>query len=57
MSQRNKENIIPKDFNLFNIEPNPLSLKGISSITKKNLSLLNSKYNFNRNQKKGFIDY
>ena len=57
MSQRNKENIIPKDFNLFNIEQNPLSLKGISSITKKNLSLLNSKYNFNRNQNRGMLNY
>ena len=47
-----KNEIIQKDINLLNIEQNPLSLKGISSLAKKNLSLLNSKYNFNRNQKK-----
>ena len=43
MSQRNKENIIPKDFNLFNIEQNPLSLKGISSITKKKFKFIKFK--------------
>ena len=52
-----KNEIIQKDINLLNIEQNPLSLKGISSLAKKNLSLLNSKYNFNRNHKKGFMDY